>query len=172
MSSFWEVYETNILSIFLIAQALFPLANAGACALNVGAAGCVLPSRLAPRIGAYASSKVAAAKLVEHLAFENPAIFLCTVHPGIIITPMLEKSGLDKDKLPLDSVELPAHFLLWLAQQQRDGEKERKAEFLRGKFLWANWDVEELVQKTEEIRQSDENTVGLFGFPYEQKLSV
>jgi hypothetical protein len=44
-----------------------------------------------------------------------------------------------------DTVELAAGFSLWLATQ---GEK---VDFLRGRFLVANWDVDELLAKRDEI---------------------
>jgi hypothetical protein len=43
-------------------------------------------------------------------------------------------------------VELPAHFLVWLASEE--------AAFLRGKFVWANWDAKELMDQADEIRSS------------------
>jgi hypothetical protein len=52
-------------------------------------------------------------------------------------------------------VELPAHFCVWLASAE--------AKFLKGKFVWANWDVPELLQRAEEIRDSRLLTVGLAG---------
>ncbi|KAF5518725.1 hypothetical protein CGCA056_v009448 [Colletotrichum aenigma] len=45
----------------------------------------------------------------------------------------LEKAGL---KFPYDDISLPADFLVWTASQE--------AAFLNGKFVFANWDVEEL----------------------------
>lgn len=44
------------------------------------------------------------------------------------------------------TVELPAHFLVWIASDE--------AAFLRNKFVWANWDVEELKARREEIQSS------------------
>jgi hypothetical protein len=38
---------------------------------------------------------------------------------------------------------LPAHFQVWLAGPDAD--------FLKGKMVWANWDVEELKAKKDEI---------------------
>lgn len=48
--------------------------------------------------------------------------------------------------------------MVWLAS--------REAEFLKGRFLWANWDVEELKQKAE-IYKKDPTllTVSLLGWP-------
>jgi hypothetical protein len=53
--------------------------------------------------------------------------------------------------------ELPGQFCVWLASKE--------ARFLRGKFLWANWDVEELMQRAEEIRNSKLLNLVLDGVP-------
>jgi hypothetical protein len=53
------------------------------------------------------------------------------------------------------TVELPAHFLVWIASDE--------AAFLRNKFVWANWDVEELKARAEEIRTSSLLRVSLNG---------
>ncbi|KAF4825361.1 Short chain dehydrogenase citE [Colletotrichum tropicale] len=76
-------------------------------------------------------------KLAEYLSSENKdRLRVISVHPGLIQTPMaeeLEKAGL---KFPYDDISLPADFLVWAASQE--------AAFLNGKFVFANWDVEEL----------------------------
>jgi hypothetical protein len=55
------------------------------------------------------------------------------------------------------TVELPAHFFLWLAS--------REAEFLKGKFVWANWDVDELMDRADVIKDSLLLRVLLNGVP-------
>lgn len=55
------------------------------------------------------------------------------------------------------SVSLPAHFHLWLASPE--------AEFLKGKFVWINWDVEELKAHADEIKDSLLLKVLLHGVP-------
>lgn len=42
--------------------------------------------------------------------------------------------------------DLPGHFLVWLASPE--------ASFLNGKFVWANWDVEELKERAWETKLS------------------
>jgi hypothetical protein len=44
-------------------------------------------------------------------------------------------------------VDLPSHFCVWLTSPE--------AKFLRGKYVWANWDVDELKQKEKEIIDTD-----------------
>lgn len=48
-------------------------------------------------------------------------------------------------------VDLPASFVVWLCSPEAD--------FLRGKFLWSNWDVEELKAKKEAIENDPSQLV-------------
>ena len=56
-------------------------------------------------------------------------------------------------------VSLPASFSVWLASPE--------ARFLKGKFLWANWDVDELKAKAKEIEESNLLSIGLSGWPFQ-----
>lgn len=44
-------------------------------------------------------------------------------------------------------VELPAHFAVWLTSPEAD--------FLKGRLVWSNWDVEEMMARKDEILQND-----------------
>jgi hypothetical protein len=46
------------------------------------------------------------------------------------------------------TVSLPSNFAVWLASDE--------AKFLRGKLVYCNWDVEELVARKEEIAGDEE----------------
>jgi hypothetical protein len=56
------------------------------------------------------------------------------------------------------SVELPSHYTVWVTSPE--------AAFLRGKFSFCNWDVEELKAKAEKIKESDIFTSGIMGWPF------
>jgi hypothetical protein len=75
----------------------------------------------------------------------------------------LERIFMSKDEFVdySDTVELPAHFMVWLASPE--------AKFLQGKFVWANWDVDELKNRKEEIEKTSFLTVLLHGLPLERK---
>jgi hypothetical protein len=47
--------------------------------------------------------------------------------------------------------------MVWLASPE--------AEFLKGKFVWSNWDVDELKAKREEIANGQNLSMGLSGWP-------
>lgn len=53
------------------------------------------------------------------------------------------------------TASLPGAFAVWCASAD--------SESLRGKFLWANWDVEEL--KARESQGTQQLTMGLLGWP-------
>lgn len=55
------------------------------------------------------------------------------------------------------TVALPGQFNLWLASPE--------AEFLKGKFIWVNWDVEELKALAGEIKGSALLKIDLHGVP-------
>lgn len=48
--------------------------------------------------------------------------------------------------------------MLWLACAQVD--------FLRGKLVWANWDVEELKAAGSKIQESSQMTITVGGWPF------
>jgi hypothetical protein len=48
-------------------------------------------------------------------------------------------------------------MMVWLASSE--------AAFLKGKYVWANWDVEELKAVAEEIASSELLTMQLVGWP-------
>jgi len=52
-------------------------------------------------------------------------------------------------------VELPAHFTVWIASPE--------AAFLKGKFAYCNWDVDELKAKAKKIQETDIFTAGIMG---------
>jgi hypothetical protein len=48
---------------------------------------------------------------------------------------------------------------VWLASSE--------ARFLRGKYLYVNWDVDELKQRGGELEQGAELSLGLVGWPFD-----
>jgi hypothetical protein len=75
------------------------------------------------------------------------------MQPGVVATDLARQAG---RKAP-DSPELPAGFAVWLAACPRARE-------LNGKFIWANWDIDEVLERTEEIQQRDLLTLTLKGW--------
>ncbi len=58
-------------------------------------------------------------------------------------------------------MQLPAHFFVW-------GTSPEGA-FLRGKWVYANWDVEQLKTRAHEIQTMPILTANILGWPFEAK---
>ncbi|KAK3678421.1 hypothetical protein LTR78_001718 [Recurvomyces mirabilis] len=157
-TDWWKAFEINVRGPFNLAHAFLPLRNADATLIGVSAGSIQVPF-LAENWTAYNSSKFAAVKMLQDLASEVQDLHVVSMHPGVVESAMSEKSFAGKAQAPqYDTVELPAHFAVWLCSQE--------AGFLRGKFAWCNWDVEELIAKKDELQGSLVATANCIGWPY------
>ncbi|OCT47866.1 putative NADP(+)-dependent dehydrogenase [Cladophialophora carrionii] len=161
----WKAFEIHAKFATHFAKHFLPKCRPNAAYINTNAASCHLPASHFPKTSAYLASKLAMAKLDEYLAEESPQLRVFTVHPGVVQTKMVEKVMGGLDRVPagdfLDEPELPANFMVWLASGEGDFLKS-------GRYLWANWDVEELIARKAEI-QADPSlfriTIG--GWPFQ-----
>lgn len=98
-----------------------------------------------PPLGAYLISKLVLDALATYVAAEYPNVNAISMHPGILRTDMLrEPFG---SLFNLDSPQLVGGITVWLCQE--------KAKFLSGRFIAANWDVQDLLSRKEEILEKD-----------------
>ncbi|KAI0838422.1 putative NADP(+)-dependent dehydrogenase [Hypoxylon sp. FL0890] len=155
----WQGFETNVKGTFIAIKAFAPTANpAHPTVLAVTSGMTAVPASRLPSLSSYMASKLALTKMIEFLPVERPNFFAATVHPGMVETAILSKSGGDPKVLPMDKVQLPAHFIVWMASPE--------AAFLNGRSAWANWDVEELKGQAESIKSGQQYTAGIYGWPY------
>jgi hypothetical protein len=68
-----------------------------------------------------------------------------------------ESYGAELRLMDFITAELAGSFIVWAAS--------REAEFLKGKLVWSNWDVDELKGRAEEIKNSKMFTMTLEGWP-------
>ncbi|OIW35539.1 NAD(P)-binding protein [Coniochaeta ligniaria NRRL 30616] len=155
----WRSFETNArgaLNVALAFVASLPDQKEGGVFVALSSAGVFMPAFAG--VGAYLSSKLAAVRLLDSLAAESVGRLRVThVHPGTVRTGMAEEFERAGVVFPYDDVSLPADFLVWAGSAE--------AGFLGGRYVFANWDVDELKQRREEIEKSRDLTVGLVGFP-------
>lgn len=132
-------YETNVIAPFNLVKAYLdlPTPDMGSkTIINISAAS--VQVTLPGQVG-YGSSKAALAEIMQHFAMDHPTndgVRIFSIHPGAIYTQLAERDY-SPDALPWEDVNLPAHFCTWLATGEAD--------FLHGRFLWAHWDVDELI---------------------------
>ncbi|KAL7933045.1 hypothetical protein V8C35DRAFT_328243 [Trichoderma chlorosporum] len=144
-NEWWKGHEINVLGTYLLGKyfvnqsqpvrgkPVFIGVNTGA--IHVG------PKYSSPMSG-YITSKLATASVVEFLQVENPNIKAFNVSPGMVQSEMSDKANAPQFP-PTDSPSLMANFAVWLASSESD--------FLAGRFLWANWDVEGLIAAKDKI---------------------
>ncbi|KAK6452859.1 hypothetical protein FP744_10009110 [Trichoderma asperellum] len=146
-----ESIEGNIVGSFNAIQAMMPLLAPKAKILNISSG--IAHINPLPGYWAYASSKLAIVKMFDFLQAENSDLGVFNIQPGVVTTELNEVSGIPGQ----DDVALPAHFHVWLASPE--------AEFLKGRFVWVNWDVDELKSHANEIKESMLLKVVLNGVP-------
>jgi NAD(P)-dependent dehydrogenase (short-subunit alcohol dehydrogenase family) len=103
LQDWWQHHEVNVKSIVIAAQAFIPKAKSGAAFYTMMAGAIVMPPAYTPGLSSYFSAKIAQCKVVEFLAAENPGIFFCAVHPGMIETDVFMSSGANPAQLPMDN---------------------------------------------------------------------
>lgn len=166
--------EINLRGALHVAKAFLNYASAKAVAVNVSSSAAHLD--FGPGFVSYSTAKMAVVRLWNSLSFSNPALSVFHVQPGVVDTDMNREAGGVKAigfedhgelncqpgnyhmEADINLVSLPASFMLWLASPE--------ARFLNGRFLWANWDVDELKAQAKEIEEGTRFSVGLVGWPF------
>ncbi|CZR59830.1 related to peroxisomal short-chain alcohol dehydrogenase [Phialocephala subalpina] len=118
----WKSFEINVKGTYNVIRAFLPHAVSDAVFLGVNAGLATAPP--IPGLSGYISSKIASARMLES---------------GIVETAMTDKTKLP----PMDDADLVAGLMVWLAGPE--------AGFMKGKFMWTNFDVDETKQRAAEI---------------------
>ena len=152
----------------LTVRAFLPTRGPEPVVLGTSTMAVTMAGEMLPKYSSYVVSKLATVKLNEIIQAENPDVRFVTIHLGIVETAMFEKS--EMNGLPMDQgefalitaeshplikspVKLPADFTVWVASKE--------GEFLRGKFVSCNWDVDEMRSRAEEFSADGMFTVNL-----------
>ncbi|KAI1608142.1 hypothetical protein EDD36DRAFT_106223 [Exophiala viscosa] len=138
VEDWWKAFEINVKGAYLVSRELvLGIGNQVATFINTGSAASYFPN---PGQSAYTMSKLAVNMLLDQLHVEYPNLRVFNVHPG------MAKSNVLRSELEIYARDTPALFgslTVYLAG--------RDADFLRGRFVAANWDVEDLKRHREEI---------------------
>ncbi|KAF9766027.1 hypothetical protein IL306_001605 [Fusarium sp. DS 682] len=151
LDDYWKTFEINVKGGLIVVQQFLKQSQSGDTIINIGSGAGHLPS--IPGYSAYSASKLAFAKMIESVQLENPHLRVFNINPGAIATEMQKKSG---DIATVDNIRLPASYCVWLAAS-------KEADCLKGRFLWTNWDVTELLQRKGEIEKQNLLVHGLAG---------
>ncbi|KAF2815864.1 NAD(P)-binding protein [Mytilinidion resinicola] len=137
----WTDFEVNVKGSYLMCRAFLRLVGLEkeATIVNVNTWGMLSTG---PVGTSYPISKLALARLSEAIPSAYPKVSSMNYHPGMTVTEMAE---LHPQVLHFckDTVELPAGTAVYLASPH--------AQFLSGRYMSANWDVDDLEAKKDEI---------------------
>ncbi|KAK3683246.1 hypothetical protein LTR37_020421 [Vermiconidia calcicola] len=150
---FERVIDINLLGTVRIARRFCPmlLETDGARAFIVitSLAAHWIHSQLTPI--AYNISKRGVCHIVEQMSHDHPELLSYAVHPGAVVTPQTQNHSLQKgdvwDTALVDDVDLCGGFLTWLTKERR--------QYLSGRYLAVNWDVDELEEMKDDIVSKD-----------------
>lgn len=145
---YWKTWEININGTYLCTRYFLPLLLASELktVVNFTSAGAVVTI---PTASSYQSSKFAVCRFTEFLDVEYADSGLITfgVHPGGIRTELALNMPEWMYGILTDTPELAADTVIWLCKERR--------EWLRGRFISATWNMEELEGRKEEIVKED-----------------
>lgn len=102
----------------------------------------------------YSIGKMAQTRTIEYLSEQYPAesLFSICIHPGAVMTTMAAGNTPDVFMPYLvDDVGLGGAFCVWVSKMVVKGELE----WLNGRYVSANWDVDELIARRNEVEERD-----------------
>ncbi|OOQ84507.1 putative oxidoreductase, short chain dehydrogenase/reductase family [Penicillium brasilianum] len=151
----WRTQEVNVKGTFLMSKAYLKAVKDAPVAdrtiINVTS---LAAQGFPPGMSSYSPAKLALCKFTAYLAQENPDITAVSLDPGLVPTDMGHSVPYLAQFLH-DTPELSGGIAVWLAT----GDKR----FLTARYVAANWNVEELESRKEEIMDGNFLTFGLKG---------
>lgn len=153
----WNVFEVNVRGAYLCCRAVVPgmSARGHGRIVNVGSGASYLPPNGLPALGtAYGASKAALGRFTETLAAELAprGVFPFLISPGLVKTDMA--GPVFPEDSPWTAPELAPRLVRVLASGRADA--------LAGRYIHAEHDdIEELIQRADEIATEDLNAIRL-----------
>ncbi|KAK3939948.1 NAD(P)-binding protein [Diplogelasinospora grovesii] len=150
----WSNFEVNTKGTFLLTRSFIsslPSPDTPAAIVNLTT---MVSHKVLPMMTGYGISKLAAQQLIANIAAQNANITAVNVHPGLYDTDSL----LDAFRVfNLDDPSLIGGTAVWLCANPE------RSKFLSGRVISANWDVNGLQERKEEIVKEDLLVIDLKG---------
>ncbi|KAF7187069.1 Short chain dehydrogenase citE [Pseudocercospora fuligena] len=145
---FMGLTEINYHAAFLAAQKLVPFVveSEGKTVINITSAACHMVDM--PPYG-YSIAKLALNRFTESLAaiYKDEGLLAVALHPGTVVTPGVEERAPHLIPMLKDDVRLCAGVCSWLGAT--------RPQWLSGRYMAVNWDVDELFAMRDEIVNKD-----------------
>ncbi|RWA09244.1 hypothetical protein EKO27_g5870 [Xylaria grammica] len=148
--AWWENFEVNVKIAYNLGHSYITVARGKGTLINLVS---LAASFLAPAMSGYSASKLAVIKLGECLDLEQPSLRVFSVHPGMVIAEDGRGMVVEPFKpFTKDTAALFGGLSVYLSTPNAD--------FLKGTYLHANWDVTELEKHQSEIAEKKLNKLG------------
>jgi NAD(P)-dependent dehydrogenase (short-subunit alcohol dehydrogenase family) len=156
-ASWWKTWEVNVKGTYYVirfavphlvesAKKHFASRSSGGHLILVSSVGAQL---LTPTASDYQTSKHAINRLCEFVDLDHgeEGVKCFAIHPGGVPTSLAKNMPDAIHPNLVDQPDLAAGFAVWLCSG--------KADWAKGRFLSANWDVDELLQLKDQILEGD-----------------
>ena len=150
-----RAFDVNVMGTYHVAHYFVPLLlaseNGAKGFLAIGSiAGCIRRGVIANT--GYTISKMAQTRMVEYLGeqYGEEGLLAVSIHPGAVHTAMAE-GNTPEEFLPylIDQVDLCGAVCVWMSSCMNE------LHWLTGRLMSANWDMQELMAKKEEVIEKD-----------------
>ncbi|KAJ3791167.1 NAD-P-binding protein [Lentinula aff. detonsa] len=142
-NDWWKTLEVNLRGTYNVAHYTLPhleKSKSGAFVAVTSTASQINASFAS----AYAVSKTAINRFIEYVSIEHPSVKSFALHPGTIKTETVIAVIPFWEAIAIDTLQLPAATILKLT----DGSG--RFDWLSGRFVSANWDLEEVERDWKE----------------------
>ncbi|KAF9874659.1 hypothetical protein CkaCkLH20_07796 [Colletotrichum karsti] len=144
ISKVWADFEANVRSPLAMTDYFYKQSIQGAVRqkflVNISTVAAYMWTTMGPDRPTYGLTKNSGTLLLQQIAKDTKPtdMQIVSIHPGGVLTDSARSAGFNEDMgIKFDDENLPSQFSLWAASPE--------ARFLHGRFVWANWDVEELM---------------------------
>lgn len=165
LDDWWRAFEINVKFMHNFARHFLTKCRPNSTFISFSAEAAYTPVRHVRLHSSFSASKLAAIRLNEFLSVLHPSLRVFSVCPNISAVRSSQQVNGDHDTASgADEHLLEGNFSVWLASPQ--------SEFLRGRFVSANWDVEELAAKRALFEvDSPLLTTTIGGWPFQNVVS-
>ena len=148
VDDYQKVWDINMRGVYLVTRAFLPLLlkDGMKTILNTSSIGANL---IMPGASGYQVGKLAVLRFGEFVNAEygHQGIICFGIHPGGVPTELALNMPKAVHVGLVDKAELAGDAMVWLTAERR--------EWLAGRYVSVNWDVEELLQKKDKIVEQD-----------------
>ncbi|KAI4598851.1 hypothetical protein KJ359_002744 [Pestalotiopsis sp. 9143b] len=139
--AWWENFEVNLKSFYNVAHSYITTNGGKGTLINLTS---LAASFVSPGMSGYGGAKLAAIRLAETIDAEQPSLRVFSVHPGLVVAEGGRGSVVEAfAPFTRDKSALTGGLTLYLDTP--------RADFLRGGYIHANWDVSEMEAHKDEI---------------------